>query len=369
MSAAPRERVALGLLVLAIAALLRPAHVAAHRGSTKQLLVEATDEGARVRVDVELVDAALELGLEESEGERVLDRGAELARVLATRVHVDNADGPCTVVPREVTSPLDVDAAGRVSIDLAFTCSARRPLTLTDDSVFPADAQHEAFVRERFGTGAETFVLRRGRQSVELGRPATSVELALRFAWEGVVHLVTGYDHILFLLSLLLTSGERAKREGRRRAFLDVASVVTAFTVGHSVTLVLAALDVVVLPSRWVETAIAASIALVAALNIARPEARAPMPWIALGFGLIHGFGFSGVLAELGLPERARLVSLFAFNVGIEAAQLAIVLVLLAPLEWLAGRAGYRRWVVRGGSIAIGALALVWMVERALGRG
>jgi len=114
---------------------------------------------------------------------------------------------------------------------------------------------------------------------------------------------------------------------------------------------------------------IAASILLVAVLNYARPEARAQMPWIALGFGLVHGFGFSGVLAELGLPARARVLSLLSFNVGIELAQLAAVLVAIGPLTWLARRPGYRTWVVKGGSVVIGLLATFWMIERALGLG
>src|SRR5690606_14566583 len=117
-------------------------------------------------------------------------------------------------------------------------------------------------------------------------------------------------------------------------------------------------------PSRLVESTIAGSIALVALLNLWRPDERREMPWLALGFGLVHGLGFSGVLAELGLPARARVLSLLAFNVGIEIAQLAFVAALLPPLAWLAGKPGHRTWIVRGGSVAIALLALAWLVER-----
>jgi hypothetical protein len=174
---------------------------------------------------------------------------------------------------------------------------------------------------------------------------------------------------LLFLLSLLLTAGELAKKHGQRRALKDVAFVVTAFTLGHSVTLVAAALGVIVLPARLVESVIAASIVVVAVLNIARPESRKHMPYLALCFGLIHGFGFSSVLSDLGLPSRARVLCLLSFNVGIELAQLGCVAVAIGPLAWLATKPGYREWVVRGGSMVIAALATFWMIERALGLG
>lgn len=350
---------------------LRAAPADAHRGSTKHLIVEPTDEGAVIRVEVEIVDAAVELGLGEDAAEPVvLAEESRIRSWLASGIHVQNADGPCTArASEDPLERLDDEDAARVAIELTYTCTPPRPLRLVDDTIFANDAQHETYVRLRFGEGTETSVLRRGRQELELGAPASVASLLATFAWEGVLHLVTGYDHLLFLLSLLLTSGERAVKEGHRRAVRDVGLVVTAFTLGHSVTLIAAALGWVVLPSRLVETVIAASILLVAILNYTRPDARAQMPWIALGFGLVHGFGFSGVLAELGLPTRARVLSLLSFNVGIEAAQLGAVLLAIGPLAWLARKPGYRTYVVRGGSVVIGALATFWMIERALGSG
>ncbi|GAB4199268.1 MAG: hypothetical protein OHK0013_09280 [Sandaracinaceae bacterium] len=357
-------------MLLGVATLVATSGALAHRGSTKHLVVEPTDEGARVRVEVEVVDAAVELGLgEDAPEEDVLAAGPRARRWLEEGIQLLAGEAPCAVSSEETVERLDDEDAARIAVTLVYTCGPGRPLRLRDDTIFANDAQHEAFVRLRFGEGDDTQVLRRGRQEAEIGAPASVTSLLVRFAWEGILHLVTGYDHLLFLLALLLTSGERAVKEGHQRAVRDVALVVTAFTVGHSVTLVAAALGWIVLPSRLVETVIAASIVLVAGLNYARPEARAPMPWIALGFGLVHGFGFSGVLAELGLPERARVLSLLSFNLGIELAQLAAVAIAIGPLAWLARRPGYRRWVVRGGSIVIGLLATFWMIERATGRG
>ena len=201
-----------------------------------------------------------------------------------------------------------------------------------------------------------------------MGRWRTLID----FAREGVWHIWLGFDHVLFLLCLLLPADVR-RENGRwravpraREAAGEVLRIVTAFTLSHSLTLAPAALGVVSLPSRWVESAIAASIVL-AALDNLRPFLRAPRTWVAFAFGLVHGLGFAGVLAELGLPSDARALALIAFNLGVEVGQLAIVAVFL-PLALAARRrALYPRAVLAGGSCAIAALASVWLWERALG--
>lgn len=353
------------LLAFVLFSLAATAH--AHRGSTTYVRVEPLEGGARIAVEVEVVDAAVQLGLpEDAPADAVLARSDEIQTWIGDGITLRGDGGPCE--PSIFGGPTLVlagDDVPRLRVELAYACpSPTSHLVLRDGTVFPTDAQHETYVRQAFGDGEETIVLRLGRQEGAIGAPSGVLSLALRFLHLGAEHLLTGYDHLLFLLALLLTAGGVAVKEGRKKAFRDVAWVVTAFTVGHSVTLVMAALGWVTLPSRLVETVIALSIAVVALLNVVRPEGRQHVPWLALGFGLVHGLGFSGVLAELGLPSRARVVSLLAFNVGIELAQLSLVLLALVPLEWMARRAGYRRWVVQGGSIAIAVLALFWTWER-----
>lgn len=142
--------------------------------------------------------------------------------------------------------------------------------------------------------------------------------------------------------------------------------MVTAFTVAHSITLSLAALSVVTLPSRLVESVIALSVALAAANNL-RPVVARRRWLVALGFGLIHGFGFASVLADLGLPSESLLLSLMGFNLGVELGQLAIVSGFL-PLAFLLRRTPfYRRVVFIGGSLVALAVSLVWFFERATG--
>jgi len=139
---------------------------------------------------------------------------------------------------------------------------------------------------------------------------------------------------------------------------------VTAFTVAHSITLTLAALSIVALPSRWVESGIALSVVL-AALNNLFPIVANGRWMAAFGFGLLHGFGFAGALQDLGLPTGSLALSLAAFNLGVESGQLAIVLVFLPLAFALRSTWTYRRLVFAGGSVAIAAIASVWLVERA----
>jgi len=187
---------------------------------------------------------------------------------------------------------------------------------------------------------------------------------------EGIHHIVTGYDHVLFLLCLLLPAVMRRTPAGWRpvdrlpQAVLPVVGIVTAFTLAHSLTLTLAALKLVSLPSWFIEPAIAVTIVLTALDNL-RPVFRLPRATVAFFFGLIHGFGFASVLAEMDLPAASFAWALLQFNLGIEFGQLCIVLAVTAALYLLRSRPGYPRWVIQGGSLAAITLGALWFIERA----
>lgn len=189
------------------------------------------------------------------------------------------------------------------------------------------------------------------------------------FIGEGVHHILTGYDHMLFLLCLLLPAVMR-REDGRwqpvsgwRGALLPVAKTVTLFTLAHSVTLALAALEVIRLSPRFIEPAIAVTIMLAALDNIV-PLAGNRRGAITFFFGLIHGFGFAGVLGELQLPTAAFGWALFQFNLGIELGQLSLVGVVVPLLYALRHSPRYLPWVMRGGSCVAIGLAAIWFVER-----
>jgi hydrogenase/urease accessory protein HupE len=203
-------------------------------------------------------------------------------------------------------------------------------------------------------------VLSRGAAAFTVPERAQRLGVVADFGALGVQHIATGLDHLLFVFGLLLWV------RGRRR----LVATITAFTVGHSVTLSLAVLGVVAFPARWIEVAIAGSL-LVLAAELARPASSAPSsmgrrPWaLALAFGLLHGFGFAGALAEAGLPVGEIPLALFAFNAGIEVGQLVFVagFLLLRPMvERLA--VGGPAWLARAPVYAMGSLAAYWCLER-----
>ena len=192
------------------------------------------------------------------------------------------------------------------------------------------------------------------------------------FIGEGVHHILTGYDHLLFLLCLLLPSvltrqpGPPSRWQavaGWRQAILPVAKTVTLFTLAHSVTLALAALGWVKLSPAFVEPAIAATIMLAAFDNL-RPWLLRWRGWVTFGFGMIHGFGFAGVLGELQLPAAQFGWALFQFNLGLEIGQLLLVLAVVPLLFALRRRSAYVPLVLRAGSSLALLMAGVWLVER-----
>lgn len=190
------------------------------------------------------------------------------------------------------------------------------------------------------------------------------------YVTEGIWHIWTGYDHILFLISLLLPAvlvynNKKWQAAAHFKApFFDILKVVTAFTLAHSITLTLATLQVVSLPSRWVESVIALSIVL-AALNNLYPFILGRRWLVAFIFGLIHGFGFAAVLADLGLTNSTLVIALIGFNIGVEIGQLCIVIVFVPIAYGLRHTKFYQNSVIAGGSILVLLIASAWFIERA----
>lgn len=224
-------------------------------------------------------------------------------------------------------------------------------LTSTLPTVTQPDHRHLASLVR--GAEVEQAVLDASATSARFDRGGgVSATTAWRFLVLGVEHLATGYDHLAFLVVLLVGAA----------SLRGVIAIVTAFTVAHSLTLGLAAFDLVVLPARAVEMAIAASIAWVAAENVLVEGAAAR--WrVAFLFGLVHGFGFANVLRDLHLPRESLVLSLFTFNVGVEAGQLAFVLATF-PLLWLLRRSAWREAGTLAASAGVLCLGVFWLVQR-----
>ncbi len=367
-------------LALTLVLAATPPHVAhAHKPSDSYLTLKVDGERIDGQWDIALRDLDYAISLDANRnGEitwgEVKGKHAQIADYALARLRLGPAGAPCPAQAREQL--IDDHSDGAYSV-LRFTATcAAAPKTLVVDYglFFDLDPQHRGLLRLEYAgeTRAGIFSVDEREQQFHLAK-LSKWEQFVDYGKEGVWHIWTGFDHVLFLLSLLLpavlvrTSGHERRwlpAPSFAPAFWDVVKVVTAFTLAHSITLSLAALGVVSLPSRWVESAIALSVVL-AALNNVRPLVYEKRWVIAFCFGLIHGFGFASVLADLGLPRESLLIALVAFNLGVELGQLAIVGAFLPIAFALRATALYQRVIVVFGSAAIALVAFAWLVERA----
>ena len=337
---------------------LAPARPAAHPVPFSYLDLRLTSGGVDGTLVVHVIDAAHELGIEPAssllDSAKAAQHFSALTRLLGARLRVESGG---VVLPIDWTR-LEV-AAERQSLRLSF----RAPLAGSLSSLtiagrlFPYDANHRTFLNIYDGEALTQAILDSARQSFDYfaGTRQGAFAVVRKFLPAGVHHILIGPDHLLFLVGLLLLGGT-VKR---------LALVVTAFTVAHSITLTLAALRLVDPPASVIEPAIALSIVYVGVDNLLIRQGRDVRPWIALAFGLIHGFGFANVLREMDLPARALGWSLFSFNVGVEIGQLLVVVVAAAALAAIRARSEVagRRLAVAG-SVAVIAAGSYWFVER-----
>jgi hypothetical protein len=264
---------------------------------------------------------------------------------------------------------------------LEYALATARPddVTITFTPFFEVDDKHRNLVVVEHDWRAATF---NNEANVSLifdpRSPTQTLDLTSGSLWRGfaalvrlgVWHIWIGYDHILFLIALALPS-VLYRQDGRwrpaprfRSALWKIVKIVTCFTIAHTITLSLAALDLVHLPSRFVEAVIAASIAA-AALHNLWPIKRVNEPVIAFVFGLFHGFGFASVLGDIGLGRDHLVLSLLGFNLGVELGQVAII-VALFPVLFLLRSLRLYGWMLRLGSAGLVAIGLLLAAERAL---
>jgi hypothetical protein len=363
---------------LAITALLSlwPTFADAHKPSDSYLALSVQGPTVQGQWDMALRDLDFAIGLD-ADGNGAITWGEvkakhkEIAAYAMARLAI-GADG--VACPTTVTEHLiDNHSDGAYAV-LRFTAACPHTpddLQLTYRLFFDIDPQHKGLLRlEMRGiTRTAVFAPETRQQTFKLTHPSVWKQF-LDFFVTGVEHIWRGYDHILFLLSLLfpavLVPGAKGWRacESFSAAFIDVLKIVTAFTVAHSLTLSLATLGIVNLPARISESAIAMSVVL-AALNNLVPIIQAKRWVVAFCFGLIHGFGFASVLTDLGLPHGVLALALVGFNLGVEAGQITIVSMFLPVAYFLRRTWLYRNIVLAGGSSAIVVVAALWFVERA----
>lgn len=371
------------ILVLSVAvlgvALSRPAQ--AHRNSVGYSTVTVADDRQDVtyRIKLDPPDTAEILGLAEDANPSDAEVASGEKKLLdhaIGHIQVENGEQPC---PAEGVSAR-VLSDGERFIEIAWRVRCARPITalaIEYDLFFAIDPTHQGFLRASHGgtTAQAVLTADESRFVWELDSEAPTGHLV--FLEKGVEHIVGGFDHIAFLLGLLLVIPIvlRGQGQGQGSRTWEVrplvsglrytAGIVTSFTVAHSITLIAASLGWISLPGMLVESVIAASIIYVAVENIVKPESRRRY-LITFAFGLIHGLGFAAML-QAYLPPQDVVVPLIMFNVGVELGQLVIVICVLPLLHGLTramGAAAFRARFIPAGSVILSILGLLWLIER-----
>lgn len=347
----------------------------AHKPSDSYLSLKVEPAQLQGQWDIALRDLDFAIGIDHDDnGEitwnEVRAKHQDIAAYAMSRLTFTAGNQTCPVEVDEQMLEQHSDGTYTV-IYFKVLCKEMTTLTLAYNLLFDIDPQHKGLLKLTNAAGKVStaiFSTDHAHQVLTLA-DASNWQQFLAYVKHGIWHIWIGFDHILFLLSLLLPAVLLIKGIGWapalsfKAAGLDVLKIVTAFTLAHSITLSLATLEVISLPSRWVESAIALSVIL-AALNNIFPLFRGQRWTLAFVFGLIHGFGFASVLSDLGLPQTSLSLALIGFNVGVEVGQMAIVAVFL-PLAFAVGAKWiYQKFIYSGGSCLIILLATIWLFER-----
>lgn len=355
-----------GALALALAVALAPLSARAHQGSVALVALTARGRDVDARVGLAAADLADALGMMPGfalSRADALDARDEVAAYVRGGLRLATSDGrPCAPEGGARAVVVSEGLAWRLELALRWRCAAPADaLRARYDLFFARDPRHRGVVTLDARGGPHRAVFDVAHREAELGRPASTRAVMARFVAMGAEHILTGWDHLALLVALLAAASARPLRE----AWRAVLGLVTAFTAAHSITLAAATLGWVSPPGRLVEVAIALSILAVCAENLrgAAPRGRVA---VTFAFGLVHGFGFAGSLAEVGLPATAVAPALLAFNLGVELGQVAALLAAWPALRALTRALGHRRAVVAT-SAALGVAAAWWAAQRAAG--
>lgn len=343
--------------------------------------LQVNEDGLQGRIEIvaEELNEAMDLGAETGEALTTKQQD-RLSVYMQERFSVGDEQGayPLTFDSLELKNIENLADYVVMHFSLAGPAEVPDELTIRYAAVMDVNSEHRGgfHVENNYKTGVVgnhtqiATIHAPGRETATVNLQGNSItQQLISFIKEGIIHIWIGLDHVLFLLTLLLTavlvrSGSQwIPEDGLRRSIWNVVAVVTVFTVAHSITLALAMKGWISLPSRFVESVIALSVLVVVIDNFVSILGKSK--WITVFiFGLFHGLGFASVMEEIALDFTSKLVALIGFNVGVEIGQLAIVLVAF-PVLYSLRNLNYVNLVLRPASAAIGLLALWWLITRA----
>jgi len=288
-----------------------------------------------------------------------------IAKLLAEqlRLNIDSQDG----VPAE-PGQVSFDDQNNAHVQLSYSVAPKQTLLVQSKFLALLPDGHQQYLTIRDANGKTLTEKMLGKHDDQISLPIANAAAAESpqalfaafgdFFKLGIEHILTGYDHLLFLFALLAVT----------HSFWPALKIITFFTVAHSITLACAGLNLIELPSSFVEPFIAATIIYVGIENIIRGGHPKGRHWLTFGFGLIHGFGFAGVLREMDISsgDTGILLPLLSFNLGIETGQIAVAAIVLPMIWWLNNQVEASAKFLRGGSVAVSLMGAFWLVERTM---
>jgi hypothetical protein len=361
------------LLLCALGAIGMAPAALAHSTSTSFLIVSVSEEPVALRWDLSLHDVAWMVFIDaDYDGDvtwkEVLDARPVLTHALLAQIAMQRGGEPCALRVQDFALAKRAEQ-NFLSASLQAACPERGLLTVGGALFMSGDASQRVLLSATRGTEQLTGVLSASAPSWSEPEHASAWGSFARFIGEGVWHVLIGYDHIAFVLLLLLPSvmrpvnGKWQGAAGIGQVTRDIVTVITAFTIAHSTTLALAVTGLLELPTQPIEVAIAASIAMAGGLNLLPRLSRLRLP-LAFGFGFVHGFGFANALGEIDAAGSSLLPLLAGFNIGVEVAQLGIVAMVLPLIYSMRTTRWYASGVLPLGSCALGAAGVVWLFQR-----
>lgn len=349
----------------------------AHKASDSYLRATINQQQINLQWDIAIRDLEVAVGVDDDgNGEitwgELQGNQTELIAYALPRLAV-TCNGQQISFANNITLLVDKHSDGPYAVlNFAAPCpKAVETLGFRYQLLFDIDAQHRGIVNVSDATRQYSAILSPAEPMINFDLQTRTSNSFRHFVIEGIYHIFTGYDHVLFLLTLLIAAVFQYRNNTRQTVtdfyptLVEVTKIVTSFTLAHSLTLTLAALGIVTFPAKFIEIAIALSVIVVAILNL-YPIAGYKRWSLALVFGFIHGFGFANILGDAGLQGQELAFGLIGFNLGVEIGQLAIVGVFVPIAYYLRNTWFYQQLIFKGGSMAVILIAIFWAVERSL---